>query len=59
MSDLQTFGNRRGPVSASERAEIREWLDADWESHDVDGDAVKLIRRLLDTLEGAIAVGPS
>ena len=28
-------------------------------SHDVDHDAVKLIRRLLDTLEGANAAGPS
>lgn len=30
---------------------VEKWLDADWESHDVDENLIKLIRRLLATVE--------
>lgn len=40
----------KGPLSAKKLKQIQRWIDADWESHDVDRDAVKLIQRLLDTI---------
>lgn len=49
---LRTFANRRGRVDERECAAIRRWLDEDWEAHDVDADALRLIKRLLDELEG-------
>lgn len=53
MSDepsLVWLASRSGPVTAKQLEQIRRWLDADWESHDVDRDAVRLIRRLVDTM---------
>lgn len=38
------------PLSKRQLAQVRKWLEEDWESHDVDRDAVKLIRRLLETV---------
>lgn len=49
---LRGLANRRGRVDDRELAAIRRWLDDDWESHDVDMDAIRLIRRLVDELEG-------
>lgn len=48
---LKYLASRSGPVDAKQREQIRAWLDDDWESHDIDWDAVRLIRRLLDALE--------
>ena len=48
--DLRVLAAGQGPLSATKLKQIQRWLDADWESHDVDRDAVKLIRRLLETI---------
>lgn len=39
-----------GPLSKRQLAQVRKWLDEDWESHDVDREAVRLIERLLQTV---------
>lgn len=41
----------RGPLSERQLAQVKKWVEDDWESHDVDREAVQLIGRLLDTLE--------
>lgn len=51
VASLRTLASRRGRVTAAELRSIRRWLDEDWESRDVDRDAVRLIRRLADELE--------
>jgi hypothetical protein len=48
--DLRTLAAGKGPLTEKKLKQIQRWLDADWESHDVDRDAVKLIQRLLDTI---------
>jgi hypothetical protein len=48
--DLRVLAADKGPLSAKKLKQIQRWLDADWESHDIDRDAVKLIQRLLDTI---------
>jgi hypothetical protein len=48
--DLRVLAAGKGPLSAKKLKQIQRWLDADWESHDIDRDAVKLIQRLLDTI---------
>jgi hypothetical protein len=53
---LRVLARPRKLVDRKESARIRRWLDADWESHDIDRDAVKLIRRLLNTVEAHEAV---
>ena len=30
---------------------VKEWIDDDWESHDHDRDIIKLLKRLLLTIE--------
>jgi hypothetical protein len=47
---LRELAAGKGPLSAKKLKQIQRWIDADWESHDVDRDAVKLIQRLLDTI---------
>lgn len=39
-----------GPVNHKSLKQIQDWIDADWESHDVDRDAVKLIGKLVAAL---------
>lgn len=52
--NLSTLAAGKGPLTERQLKQARYWVDADWESHDIDRDAVKLIRRLLDTIdEGA------
>lgn len=41
----------KGPLSPAKLKQIRKWIDDDWESNDIDRDVVKLIGRLLDTIE--------
>jgi len=40
----------KGPLSERQLKQARRWVAADWESHDIDRDAVKLITRLLQTV---------
>jgi hypothetical protein len=50
---LRVLARPKKLVDRKESARIRRWLDADWESHDIGRDAVKLIRRLLDSLDAS------
>ena len=43
---LRWLASRRGPVTAQQIGQIKAWIDADWEAHDIDPDARKLIQRL-------------
>ena len=47
---LSTLARRKGPLSAKEFDQLQRWLDDDWESHDIDRDAVRLINRLALTV---------
>lgn len=49
-ASLRSIAAGKGPLSAKKLKQIQQWLDADWESHDIDRDAVKLIQRLLETV---------
>jgi hypothetical protein len=49
--NLSWLASRSGPVTDQQLKQIQEWLDADWESHDVERDAVRLIGRLVATLD--------
>lgn len=48
--DLHKLAAGKGPLSAKKLKQIQRWIDADWEAHLVDRDAVKLIQRLLNTI---------
>lgn len=48
---LADLVRRDGPLSERQVAQVRKWLEEDWESHDVDREAVKLIGRLLATVD--------
>lgn len=37
-------------LSDLELVQLQQWIDDDWESHDIDRDAVKVIQRLLNTI---------
>jgi len=50
---LRWLASRRGPVTARQLTQIKAWLYDDWESHDVDRDAVRLIARLAVALWSA------
>jgi len=53
MEGLESIVRRgKGALSDRQVARVRKWLEADWESHDVDRDAVALIRRLVLTVDG-------
>lgn len=43
-----------GPMTAREIQQTRDWIEADWESHDIDRDACLLITRLLETIKNGI-----
>ena len=43
---LRWLASRRGPLTSRQLAQIKAWIAADWESHDIDRDAKKLIQRL-------------
>lgn len=49
-ASLRWLASRKGPITSRQLAQIKAWIDDDWESHDVDKDAVRLIRRLIDDL---------
>ena len=46
VASLRWLASRKGPVTAKQIAQIKAWIDADWESHDVDRDERRLIERL-------------
>lgn len=48
---LADLVRREGPLSERQVEQVRKWLEEDWESHDVDGEAVKIIARLLATVD--------
>ena len=48
---LRTIVRRaRNGINNDLISRIREWIGADWESHDIDSEAVELIRLLVDEL---------
>ncbi len=47
---IEDFVKRRGPLSERQVDLVREWLAEDWESKDIDSNAVALISRLVDTI---------
>lgn len=51
--DLRKLVAGKGPLSEKKLKQIQRWITADWESHDIDRDAVKLIQRLLDTVKAS------
>jgi hypothetical protein len=55
MVALADLVKKEGPLSAAQVKKVRKWLEDDWESHDVDREAVALIRRLVETVEAAPA----
>lgn len=50
-ANLSWLASRSGSVTDQQLKQIQEWIDADWESHDIDRDSVRLIRRLVATLD--------
>ena len=47
---LSTIAKGKGPLSDSEIKQTERWVQEDWEAADHDRDAVKLIKRLLETV---------
>jgi hypothetical protein len=48
---LDTIAKGKGPFTCRQAKQLRAWIDDDWESHDIDRDAVKVIDRLLAMIE--------
>lgn len=48
---LQNLARGKGPLSAKQILQIRKWLQDDWESHDQDRSLVRVIERLVDTVQ--------
>jgi hypothetical protein len=46
---LRFLASGKGPLTEKQLKQIQHWIDVDWESHDIDKDAVRLIQRLLLT----------
>ena len=51
---LADLAKGKGSLPAAKLARLREWLEEDWESRDVDRDAIRLIGRLLESCERRI-----
>jgi hypothetical protein len=51
---LSTLAKGADPLTTKELRQAQDWVDDDWESHDIDKDAVRLIRRLLATVAHGI-----
>ncbi len=45
---LRYLVSGKKPMDEKRLAQIQRWIDADWESHDIDQDAVRLIQKLLN-----------
>lgn len=52
--NLSTLAKGTDPLTTKELKQAQDWLDDDWESHDIDKDAIRLIRRLLETIAQGI-----
>lgn len=52
LRTLAKEGKKPKPLTAKELKQTQQWIDDDWESHDIDREAVCLIRRLLLTIDG-------
>jgi hypothetical protein len=50
---LRWLASRKGPITAQQLGQIKAWIDADWESHDIDRNARRLIERLAADLWNA------
>lgn len=50
VANLRDIAAGKGPLNDKKLKQAQRWVDADWESHDIDRDAVKLIARLLETV---------
>jgi len=48
---LEDLVKGKGRLSDRQLKQVRKWVDDDWESHDFDGNIIKLVVRLLDTCE--------
>jgi hypothetical protein len=51
---LSTLAKGAEPLTTKELQRAQDWVDDDWESHDIDRDAVRLIKRLLATVAQGI-----
>lgn len=51
QASLETIAKGKGVLSESKLKQLRRWIDDDWESCDIDRDAVKVIDRLLVTID--------
>jgi hypothetical protein len=49
LQDLTKRPN--APLSARQLKQVEKWIKDDWESHDIDREAVVLIKRLLLTVK--------
>lgn len=55
---IEDLVKRRGPLSGKQVDAVQEWIDEEWESQDIDRNAVALISRLVKTvLEVGVAKG--
>ena len=48
---LADLVRREGPLSARQVALLKRWLEEDWEAADVDREVLKIIRRLVATVD--------
>lgn len=51
MISLSNLIRREGSLSKPQLKKLQQWIDEDWESHDVDRGAIQLIKRLLATID--------
>jgi hypothetical protein len=48
---LEDLTKRKGPFTKKRVAQVQKWIDDDWESKDVQLEAVDLIQRLVRTVQ--------
>lgn len=48
---LENIAKGSGALPPAKLKQLRAWIDDDWESNDIDRDVVKIINRLLLTIE--------
>lgn len=56
LSDLTKRPN--APLSQNQLKMVEKWIKEDWESHDIDREAVILIKRLLLTINETVGDHP-
>lgn len=50
MIYLEDLVKSKKALSIKQVRDVQKWLDADWEANDINGDAVRLIQRLVKTI---------